>query len=269
MVMATPTPTQPSAHRGLPPGISRDPWMLRLLGFDGVTVDPDSLGAAALRQTEHYRDAYREGEAWSRAEIAAGPAVHRDTKPDPGGLDIFALNATANGWLIGEKLEAIGHHSPQVPANQMDVLRRQGREPLDLEDLWRYIDEREVGGRQVVAAKSTSVFLNEGAPIPSISGRPSGGDGGRTASSEVDPQYEAARRAHLEEFKHYGMMARINGNCYSAEELRAMALGAAVAERQGMAGDGVKAMSTQIREEPCRETYEYIEREFDTEEFER
>jgi hypothetical protein len=253
MVMATPTPSvapaQSQAHRGLPPGISRDPWMLRLLGFDGFTVDPDSPGAAALRQTEHYRDAYREGEAWSRAEIAAGPAVHRGTRPDPGGLDIFALNATANGWLIGEKLEAIGYHSPQVPANQMEVLRRQGREPLDLEGLWRYIDERGVH-----EPMSTSVFLGQGDPLPTI--RQSGAGGGRTAS--VDPAYGQAVVARQQECEHHGYVQRLDSG-YTADDYRAMARGAQRVDRQreGVRAPGVRAPMEREREE------------IDTEEFER
>jgi hypothetical protein len=265
MAVANPTPpSAPERHRGWPPGIDRDPWMLRLLGIDGVTVDPDSLGATALRQTDHYKDAYREGEAWSKAEIAAGPDLHRGTTPDAGGLDIFALNATANGWIIGQKLTAQGNHIPRVPANQMDVLRRLGREPVDLDDLWRYIDERKIGGQRAMSSTGRDVFLNEGDVIPSASG-----GGGRGGPAEGAPGYATAGGSHLDEFEDYGRRARINGDGYSSAELRAMARGAELAERQGLARDGIRAMSTRDREEPRREGREPAERVIDQDEFER
>jgi hypothetical protein len=121
-------------------GLHRDgPSLLPFFGT-GWTVYPDSPAADAIRRSPHYQDARREGIAWSTAvEKAEAKAAGREPHDPPycePACDVFALNATANGWLIGEKLEASTDcYTPAVPADQRRVLESLGREPLDLTTL--------------------------------------------------------------------------------------------------------------------------------------
>jgi hypothetical protein len=113
-------------------GLHRDgPSRLPFFG-SGWTVDPASPAAKALRQTEQYKDAFREGMDWSR-KVAA--AEHSGLPPCEPACDIFALNATANGWLVGEKLEAQSEHYAPVAGPSRDSLVAMGRKPVDLETL--------------------------------------------------------------------------------------------------------------------------------------
>jgi hypothetical protein len=96
-----------------------------LLPFFGWTVDPASPAAEALRKTEQYRAAFTEAKSWQSAE---GIEVCEPS------CDVFALNATANGWVVGEKIEAIGNHTPVVNATH-DGLVAMGRKPVDLDTL--------------------------------------------------------------------------------------------------------------------------------------
>jgi hypothetical protein len=126
-----------SATTTLPEGLHRDaPSLLHFFGGPNWTVDPHSPAADAIRKTEHFKDAEREGIAWSKAVSKAD-----GTPPDypqymPDACDIFGLNAAANGWLIGEKLEAsTDNYTPSVPADLKRTLERGGAKPLDVYSL--------------------------------------------------------------------------------------------------------------------------------------
>jgi hypothetical protein len=122
----------------LPEGLHRDaPSLLHFFGGPNWTVDPSSPAADAIRGTQQYEDALREGIAWSKAveateAKAAGRPINPDAVCEPA-CDIFALNATANGWVIGEKITAASdNYTPQVADNQRDHLSGQ---PLDVHSL--------------------------------------------------------------------------------------------------------------------------------------
>jgi hypothetical protein len=139
----------------LPEGLRHEPLTINGVRVHDYEIDRPSPAADLVRQTDHYRDAYNEAARWKNAESAA----HADGTPaipelshgpafatlDPG-CDEFACNAAVNGWLIGEKLTAIGDAPNPYSDSGHDDLARRGAKPLDVTTLGATSPERNPDG---------------------------------------------------------------------------------------------------------------------------